>query len=351
MFAKNGLYPPIEESYTFDPATDFCLDLPEIALTLDSFGYDSSFIQDYPSPFAISSPFQIMSDIGLSKVLQTVNALRPSAIYSSNNGPGVIRGGAYKSSFIRQMLCSSTLIEHCSKIVNAALKPTLLGHQMCHINVEPLRPSHFVGGWHLDQNSYVLVMNLELSGCSGGGDFEYIRTTRMEALGVASSTKDHASSNLIESFSIAPGEAVLMQGSAVIHRAQPLLLSALDNPRRVTLVCSFEPNGVWKDQNAQDFLDSGYADTEDGYKELLMRHGELALHKLGRIEQIITKFQADCGWETSAEDVCDFLRLISNESLSAMNTIRSGDVDPLVALSRYVTSPSLNSRAAGGPRD
>lgn len=329
-------YEYLDGEEPFDPATDLDLDLapPAETRTLAEFGYGTDFAGRYPSGLAIAGPLRVLSDRGVAKLRLTLERLRPFAIWGATTAsPGIIRGAVYRSRFVRDLCASGEVAAFLGDVVGAPLVPTPIGHQLAHVNLPPRDGSGLVGRWHVDQNSYVLVLAVHDPARTAGGRFQYYRGRRDEALSVLGERGELPYGDVQSMALPGPGWGVLMQGSAVVHRAEPLAASA----PRVTVVTSYEPTDpTYPDQNPRWLVDTGYEDDPHGQLEIAARTVEFARHKAWRSRNSLDRFLSDVCWGRSEDEIVAMLAGCVRDLVQACTAIRQGPVPAGQALAEFI---------------
>ena len=110
-------YQELDDEFRYDPGRHLCLEFPERTWTLDEFGYSEQEIAACASNVAVTSPFRLLSDEGLSSLHQI--AVRLKAVSKKIEGSRVpihLAGGVYRSRFLRDMCACPVLLDHMSKI-------------------------------------------------------------------------------------------------------------------------------------------------------------------------------------------------------------------------------------------
>lgn len=326
-------YEYLNSEPSFDPNVDLALEEPASVESLIDFGYDEKFISQYPSPFAISSPLRILSPSGVRKARTVLADLRKYTIWADSLGsPGIIRGSVYRSRFIRDLSLDASVAEFLSRVAGASVVPSAFGHQLAHINVPARTGTGLVGNWHIDQNSVVLVMSLHDSAGLEGGRFQYFKGHRADALSELRTGGEMPEERVASVDIPGPGYGLLMQGSAVAHRAEPLREPA----ERVTVVTSYEPVDVrFPDQNPQWIVSTGYNNNPNGAAEEMAREVELARHKAWRSQGLLDDFINDVAWDTPGDELVRKLAACVRDVVQACSAIQQGAVEAKAAVSHF----------------
>jgi hypothetical protein len=235
-------YQELDDEFRYDPGRHLCLEFPEKTWTLDEFGYSEQEIAACASNVAVTSPFRLLSDEGLSSLHQI--AVRLKAVSKKIEGSRVpihLAGGVYRSRFLRDLCACPVLLDHMSKIGGTTLAPHSMPSQQIYINYAPDDVSKAVDAWHYDGIGFDYVIMLSDPSKLKGGNFEYFRGTRqevarmfdMEVPEVRYGISDDLPENrVIKAIFPAAGYAIFQQGNMVVHRAARLL----EPGERITLV-------------------------------------------------------------------------------------------------------------------
>eukprot|EP00211_Chloroparvula_japonica_P006047 CAMPEP_0119119786 /NCGR_PEP_ID=MMETSP1310-20130426/1123_1 /TAXON_ID=464262 /ORGANISM="Genus nov. species nov., Strain RCC2339" /LENGTH=368 /DNA_ID=CAMNT_0007109235 /DNA_START=104 /DNA_END=1210 /DNA_ORIENTATION=+ len=226
---------PSDLDIPFNPERHLALQDPGRFVSLAQLGYDDSISHRTVSHVAYSTPFRMLSDEGV-EVLQRVLTLLEKYSRSSERIPSMVRGGVFRSQFIRGLATDPSISQFVSRHFNVSVVPHTIPHQLAHINYAPKELGRAVDLWHVDNVAldYVLFTTNTLD--LEGGAFEVFRGTREEAA-LLHSQNLSLPPNRIDQWKAPAGYAILQQGHHVVHRAAPLLAPA----KRVTFVNSFVP--------------------------------------------------------------------------------------------------------------
>lgn len=234
----------------FDPARHLALTFPERVWTLKEWGYDEATCASTPSPLVMTSPFRILSAEGVAAFRRAIEAISPDkTVASGRRLSTLIRGGVYRSRFIRELCLSPEIAQHLSKIAGAPLVPHTIPQVLAYINLAPLDPSRGIDSWHVDSIGFDTVMLGSDPQQIKGGRFEYFEGTRDEVCDLLRIRKDQLTygwddplpANRVKS-PVFPdaGWALFMQGNLVFHCATKLEVPC----ERTTLVAGYVPRDV-----------------------------------------------------------------------------------------------------------
>ena len=202
-------YEPIRDDPTFDPATHLALEQPESTMTLADLGYGEEIAGTTPTQIAATSCFRVLSEEGVQAMQHVCKQLEA---YTTSN-PRVARntrGGIYRSNFLKEFSMCPEFSEHLSNIMQTPLLPISMGHQMAHLNYQPLTVGKNVDKWHYDTLQVDTVMFVTDPVSVEGGEFQYFRGTRDEMADIHKSGKPFPHDRVESPHMPGPGYAVLM---------------------------------------------------------------------------------------------------------------------------------------------
>ncbi len=212
-------FQPIDDDPVFNPAVHLSLGQPERRYSLAELGYESSQLTE-PTPSAVAATdcFQVLSDEGVSALYHVCKQLEA---YTTSN-PRIARntrGGVYRSRFIRDLSVSPEVTEHLSALIDSPLLPHAMGHQLAHLNYQPLTLGENVDKWHYDTLQVDYVMFVTDPNAVDGGEFQYFLGTRDEMAELHKAGKKIPADRVVAPPIPGAGYAVLMQGNYVVHQA------------------------------------------------------------------------------------------------------------------------------------
>ena len=267
----------------FDPAIHLALEMPDVIESLTDFGYSAEQIVSCPSDFAVTSVFRVLSDEGAACLLDVCHQLEAFTTSNARIERNV-RGGTYRSRFLRDLCLSRDVTAFMSEISGVALAPHSIPHQLGHLNYNPKAVGKNVDKWHVDTLIYDYVMFVTDPKSVTGGAFQYYRGTKDEVAALKEAGQSLPADKIISPDMPGPGYAVMQQGNMVVHQAK-----GLEAPgERITMVNGY----VTQDASLRDY---------SRYDQLCLvdpAHivtAEYARHEVHRADQLInqTGFQAD----------------------------------------------------------
>ncbi len=220
-----GVHPsghtPLEGEPEFDPARHLALETPAEVVSLEDLGYGAEDVAKCPTDLGITSCFRVLSDEGVACLLEVARRLEQ---FTTSN-PRIarnVRGGVYRSRFLRDFCLSPDVTETISKICKAPLTPHTIPHQLGHLNYNPLEVGQNVDKWHVDTLRIDYVMFVTDPNAVEGGEFEYFAGTKGEMAALHKSGQGLPVGRIVAPRLPGPGYAILQQGNMVVHRAKAL---------------------------------------------------------------------------------------------------------------------------------
>ncbi|EET49499.1 hypothetical protein [Thalassobium sp. R2A62] len=232
-------FEPLANEPIFDPAKHLQIEMPEDVLSLADLGYGADAIAECPTDFGVASIFRVLSDEGAACLLDVCRQLEAFTTSNARIARNV-RGGTYRSRFLRNLCQSPELTDAMSKITGIPLLPHTIPHQMGHLNYNPLEIGENVDKWHVDTLRFDFVMFVTNPTTVEGGQFQYYKGTKDEVAELAKAGKPLDPAKMVSPNMPGPGYAVMQQGNMVVHRA-----CGLNAPgERITMVNGYVPRDV-----------------------------------------------------------------------------------------------------------
>ena len=229
-------YAPLEREPTFDPARHLALEKPETVVSLEELGYGPEEIAECPTTLGITSCFRVLSDEGVACLLEVVRSLERFTTSNARIERNV-RGGTYRSRFLRDLCLSPDIAEAISEICDAPMAPHTIPHQLGHLNYNPLDIGRSVDKWHVDTLRVDYVMFVTDPNAVEGGEFQYFAGTKHEMAALHEAGDSPPADRVVSPRLPGPGHAVLQQGNMVVHRARGIR----EPGERVTMVNGYVP--------------------------------------------------------------------------------------------------------------
>lgn len=228
--------PELADEPRYDPRVHLALQAPLHKTMLADLGYSGEEIAQCPSTVAISGPFRLLSEEGVSVVLDICRQLSPFA-RGAQRIERFVRQSVYRSRFLREFCSCPHVTAFMADVLECPLSPHTMPSQWGHINYAPETLNRPIDRWHHDTLQIDYVMMVTDPKSFRGGRFQYFMGTKAEAADLARDKADYPTDRVIMPDLPAAGWAVLMQGNMVVHRG-----GALEEPaERVTLVNGYVP--------------------------------------------------------------------------------------------------------------
>jgi hypothetical protein len=240
-------YSWLNDEPIFDPATHLAIEHPDHLYTLSDLGYDPVEVATKATPFAISSPFRILSEAGAAALLHVTRQLRTHQRPAGDRIQHTVRGGCYRSRFLRDLCLSDQVTDVMSAIYGCDIAPHPMVLQLGHLNYEPDQINEAVDKWHHDTIPLDYVMMVTDPKRVSGGAFEYFLGTKHEAAEMASRGERPHGERVIAADIPGPGYAVALHGDMVVHRAAPLT----ERGERITMVNAYVATDTTRDAQSR----------------------------------------------------------------------------------------------------
>jgi len=212
----------LENEVVFDPGRHLALEEPTEIVLLAELGYAQEEIARTATPVAASSPFRILSDEGAEVLLDVARHLEPFVMPASDRIERVVRGGCYRSRWLRDLCLSADLAAHLSKIYRTPVAPHAMPHHLGHLNYSPTTIGTGIDKWHHDTLPLDVVMTVTDPARVAGGRFDWFRGTKHEAAELAAQGETPSAERVVTPEFGGPGWGIALHGNMVVHRAAPL---------------------------------------------------------------------------------------------------------------------------------
>lgn len=232
-------FDPLPNEPEFDPARHLALEKPAEIYSLADLDYGPDDIASCPTPFGVTSVFRVLSDEGAAAMLEVAHLLEAFTTSNARIARNV-RGGAYRSKFLRDLCLCDEVTEFMSGICGIPLLPHTIPHQLGHLNYNPEVVGENVDKWHVDTLRIDYVMFVTDPKSVEGGEFQYYRGTRDDFLARRKSGQPLDEAAIVSPDMPGPGYAILQQGNMVVHRAKGLSAPG----ERITMVNGYVPRDV-----------------------------------------------------------------------------------------------------------
>lgn len=215
-------YAWLDDEAAFDPAIHLALETPTEIIMLADLGYSDEEIATKATPVAASSPFRVLSTEGATVMLETARRLRTFVKPAGERIEQMVRGGCYRSRWLRDLCISQDVTEHLEKIYGIPVAPHPMPLHLGHMNFEPTRIDKAIDKWHHDTLPLDFVMMVTDPATVNGGRFEYFLGTKHEAAELAARGETPPPGRVVAPDFAGPGYTIALHGDMVVHRAGPL---------------------------------------------------------------------------------------------------------------------------------
>ncbi len=212
----------LEDEPVFDPIHHLQLELPTEIVTLRDLGYDDAEIATKATPIAASVPFRVLSAEGAEVMLSIARRLRPFARPAGDRIERTVRGGCYRSRWLRDLCISQEVSDHFAAIMGVAVAPHAMPVHLGHLNYEPSSIDTSIDKWHHDTLPLDFVLTVTDPVNVHGGRFEYFLGTKHEAAELAAQGQTPPPHRVVAPDFPGPGYAMALHGNMVVHRAGPI---------------------------------------------------------------------------------------------------------------------------------
>ena len=305
----------MDDKVPFDPKKHLQLEKPNEIYSLKDLGYSEEIIKDSPVDFAATSVFRILSDEG-SEILLDITRKLEKFTTSSQRIARNVRGGVYRSKFLRDLCLSDEVSIFLSDIAGINISPHTIPHQLGHLNYNPLELEKNVDKWHVDTLMFDYVMFVTDPKKIKGGQFQYFYGTKDEMAEIKKNNKEIPSNKIISPEIPGPGYAVFQQGKHVVHRA-----TGLTSPgERITLVNGY----MASDPSIKDYTKYGQLCHVDPI-EILSK--EFTKHTATHVKKLLEEKILDKNFQELNLDSIKELENASEILKSAVDQIKKGKSD------------------------
>jgi hypothetical protein len=225
-------YEWFDDEQPFDPDRHLALTEPDDIVTLADLGYREADISGTATPIAISSPFRLLSDEGADVMLQTARRLRQFCRRADTRIENAVRGGIFRSRWLRDLCLSPDVARHLSAIYGTDVAPHPMAVHLGHLNYDPSEVSAAVDKWHHDTLPLDYVMMVTDPTRTPGGRFEYFVGTKSEAAALREAGQRPPPDRVVAPALPGSGWIVALHGNMVVHRGAALTEKA----ERITMV-------------------------------------------------------------------------------------------------------------------
>jgi len=240
-------YSWFDDEPAFDPAIHLQLEMPTGKTALAELGYQDDDVATKATPFAVSEPFRILSDEGARVMLESCRRLEDFTRRAGERIERVVRGGCYRSRFLRDLCVSPELTQHMAAIYCVDVAPHPMPLHLGHLNYAPTAVGDDVDKWHHDTLPLDFVMMVTDPKTLSGGQFEWFHGTKAEAAELSAAGKTPPRDRVRQPDFPAAGYAIALHGDMVVHRA-----AGLTEPgERITMVNGYVATDTSRDDQSR----------------------------------------------------------------------------------------------------
>ena len=267
-------YQYLDDEPTYNPKIHLALEYPKESLSLQDLGYSEEEIAKCPTNFGVSGVARLLSDEGVRVLMQTAQSLRE---YTSSAGDRIqymLRGGVYRSRFLRDLCLCSEVSKFMSEIYGIPVAPHSIPLHLGHCNFAPDDLSRAVDKWHTDTIGLDYVLMVSDPKEQVGGEFQYFLGPKDEVDNIKKEGKLLPKDRIISPIFPGPGYIIVLQGNMVVHRGAKLK-KVFD---RVTMVNGYVPLDTSSDDPSR-FLDVNSVDPHELIFPEWARHKRLGFQE------------------------------------------------------------------------
>ena len=215
-------YDWLDDEPAFDPTLHLDLRPPTGVTMLTDLGYRLDEIATTATPVAFSTPFRVLTDEGAAVLVDTARRLRVFQTNARDRVENTVRGGCYRSRWLRDLCLSSEVTEMMAEVYGTAVAPHTMPVHLGHLNYEPTSVGEAVDKWHHDTLALDYVMMVSDPTTLPGGRFEIFLGTKDDAATLAAAGKRPPTDRVLVPDFRGPGWAIALHGNMVVHRGGPL---------------------------------------------------------------------------------------------------------------------------------
>jgi hypothetical protein len=323
-------YSYLDTEPTFDRAVDLDLSRPTAVTTLSDLRYSAEFRAQYGSDLALTAPFRLLSASGVAKLRGVVDQLSTQVWRGAGVGQKpaavgrMLRGNVYRSRFIRDLITDEALADFLSDLGDIRIAPSAYVHEVAHLNFPPEDMSAPAVAWHHDTNAFVLVVMVHDPADVDGGDFQYYAGPRHEGRALLANAGEIPEDRCVTPHFPGAGYAVLMQGSALLHRATPLRSPA----PRISMATSFDVLDMrYPDQNRFYLVAPDYDENNVNARiEHDCRYAEHSRYLTTRTREKLGSFLDQLSWTDDRMSIIAALEDALTEANTLIEDLKRGDI-------------------------
>lgn len=301
-----------EDEPVFDPSIHLAIEKPDTIRHLQEFGYSDELVSRKASTVAVSSPFRVLSDEGAAALLSVARSLKAHAV-SCERIENMVRGGCYRSKFLRDLCVDPSLTEMMCEIYQTDVAPHTMPLHLGHMNFAPNDLSKAVDKWHHDTLPLDTVMMVSDPATLDGGEFEYFVGTKDEMAELAAVGKTPPRDRVEAPHFAGPGYAIALHGNMVVHRG-----AALNKPgERISMVNGYVSTNTSLDDQHRH-VDLTAVDPPEAL------YAEWARHAAWRGKNRLESLLAELEFNSNGDQVADQLEEAIKDVQKAIVEMKEG---------------------------
>ena len=306
-------YQWLSDEPPFDPGRHLSLESPSQTLSLEDLGYSPEEIQDKATTFGVSEPFRILSMEGSEVMLETARRLRTYSRRAGNRIENTVRGGCYRSRWLRDLCISQDVNDLMASIYQTEISPHTMPVHLGHLNYQPSKLEEAVDKWYHDTIPLDYVMMVSDPTTLSGGGFEYFLGTKMEVEKRSKQGKTPPRDRVKASKFSGHGYAVALHGNMVVHCGAPLTKPG----ERISMVNAYV---------SMDCLVDDQSRSRDliGIDDPAALYTEWAKHASWRTQNRLQQIIDSMAFDQEPDQVLDQLEFAANDLLKTINDMKSG---------------------------
>ena len=215
-------YEWLDDEPPFDPQVHLQLEMPARVVMLTDLGYTEDEIDGKATPLAASDPFRLLSDEGVAVMAETARRLETFVKPAGDRIERMVRGGCYRSRWLRDLCISPEACAHMSAIYGTPVAPHPMPLHLGHLNYAPTAVDVGIDKWHHDTLPLDYVLMVTDPSQVAGGRFEYFVGTKDQAAILAAQGLTPPPERVVAPQFPGAGWAVALHGDMVVHRAGPI---------------------------------------------------------------------------------------------------------------------------------
>lgn len=306
-------YEWLDDEPRFDPQRHLQLEAPAEVVMLTDLGYTEDQIEGKATEVAATSPFRMLSDEGVAIMAEVSRRLEQHVQPAGDRIERMVRGGCYRSRWLRDLCLSPDAAAHMSRIYGTEVAPHPMPVHLGHLNYAPTAIDVGIDKWHHDTLPLDYVLMVTDPATVAGGRFEYFVGTKDEAARLAAQGLTPPAERVVAPDFPGAGWAIALHGDMVVHRAGPIR----ELCERTTMVNGYVALDTSREDQSRSVDLIGVDDPQILYSEWAKF---AAWRSRGRLDSLITELDFTRDVETVASELEEAV----SDVLRAVEEMRSG---------------------------